>query len=42
VAEPGDVVAASSTGMKKIFDASVSRPVAEHAGQSVLIMPPPR
>ena len=30
------------TGMKKIFDASVSRQVAEHAGRPVLIVPPPR
>lgn len=30
------------TGMKKIFDASVSQQVAEHAGRPVLIVPPPR
>jgi nucleotide-binding universal stress UspA family protein len=30
------------TGMKKIFDASVSRQIAEHAGRPVLIVPPPR
>jgi nucleotide-binding universal stress UspA family protein len=30
------------TGMKKIFDASVSRQVAEHAGRPVLIVSPPR
>jgi nucleotide-binding universal stress UspA family protein len=30
------------TGMKKIFDASLSQQVAEHAGRPVLIVPPPR
>ena len=30
------------TGVKKIFDASVSQQVAEHAGRPVLIVPPPR
>jgi nucleotide-binding universal stress UspA family protein len=30
------------TGLKKIFDASVSQQVAEHAGRPVLIVPPPR
>jgi nucleotide-binding universal stress UspA family protein len=30
------------TGMKKIFDASVSRQVAEHAGRPVPIVPPLR
>lgn len=30
------------TGVKKIFDASVSQQVAEHAGRRVLIVPPPR
>jgi len=29
-------------GMKKIFDASISQQVAEHAGRPVLIMPPQR
>ena len=30
------------TGMKKVFDASLSQQVAEHAGRPVLIVPPPR
>ena len=30
------------TGAKKIFDASLSQQVAEHAGRPVLIVPPPR
>jgi nucleotide-binding universal stress UspA family protein len=30
------------TGVKKIFDASLSQQVAEHAGRPVLIVPPPR
>jgi nucleotide-binding universal stress UspA family protein len=30
------------TGMEKIFDASLSEQVAEHAGRPVLIVPPPR
>lgn len=30
------------TGVKKIFDASVSQRVAEHAGRPVLIVPSPR
>jgi nucleotide-binding universal stress UspA family protein len=30
------------TGVKKIFDASLSAQVAEHAGRPVLIVPPPR
>jgi nucleotide-binding universal stress UspA family protein len=32
----------SPTGMKKVFDASLSQQVAEHAGRPVLIVPPPR
>jgi nucleotide-binding universal stress UspA family protein len=30
------------TGMKKVFDASLSQQVAEHAGRPVLIVPPER
>jgi nucleotide-binding universal stress UspA family protein len=30
------------TGVKKIFDASLSQQVAEHASRPVLIVPPPR
>jgi nucleotide-binding universal stress UspA family protein len=30
------------TGMRKVFDASLSQQVAEHAGRPVLIVPPPR
>jgi nucleotide-binding universal stress UspA family protein len=30
------------TGVKKIFDASVSQRVAEHAGRPVLTVPSPR
>ena len=30
------------TGVKKIFDASLSQQVAEHAGRPVLVVPPPR